>query len=178
MTLHHHYEERLGPVVMALVLPSVAVGVVFGADPLAPTGEGDLIEGMPSFGWAFVKMMVVLAAILLGLLVISKWVLPRFLRTAPMRRSGAIIEVLDVRRLEPRKNVYLIRVADQCFLIGTSEAGFQTLSGGKLETAEVEAALNAARDRLESRSHRKRRSDGQSAEAEKRAFADMLKKPG
>ena len=167
--------------VIAVVMSAHVPNVVFGAEITSPLGGDHPLEDIPSFGWVFVKMMVVLGAILLGLLVISKWILPRLMRTTPITRGGTIIEVLDVRRLEPKRTVHLVRVANKCFLIGTSEAGIQMLSGGELQSADVESALSAAGYRVESRSPRAGRpkespSETDSGEARKGSFAAMLKR--
>ncbi|MFQ5590774.1 MAG: flagellar biosynthetic protein FliO [Phycisphaerae bacterium] len=161
---------------VALMLGLTAASGAFGADPELPAGNGGLLEDMPSFGWAFIKMMIVLAAILIGLLVVAKWVLPKLMRTTPLGFSGGIIEVLDVQRLEPRRNIYLIRVAGECFLIGTSEGGIQTLSGGKLEASEVEVLLRAAADRRKSRASRQASLAAGPEEPGRRLFAGLLRK--
>jgi flagellar biogenesis protein FliO len=137
--------------IIPFALCLLLAGIVSAQEPAAPDANEDLFAGaedplhdIPTFGWAFVKMLLVLGGILLGLFVLAKWVLPRIVRTPAVTGKSTLIEVLDVRRLEPRKNLYLVRVAGQCFLFATSEAGVQTLSGGTLDNEEVTAAIEAA----------------------------------
>jgi flagellar biogenesis protein FliO len=137
--------------VVPFTLCVLLVAVVSAQERVPPNANEELFKGaeeplydIPTFGWAFVKMLLVLGGILLGLFVLAKWVLPRIVRTPAVTGKSTLIEVLDVRRLEPRKNLYLVRVVGRCFLVATSEAGVQTLSGGTLDDEEVTAAVEAA----------------------------------
>lgn len=114
-----------------------------GAGALAADAPADpaALPSMPSFGWAVVQMFVVLGAIIAALLLVAKVLLPRLSQRPLLGGSGKLIQVVDTTRLEPGKSVYLIRVDQQYFLVGTSENNIRTLAGGELDTTLIERAL-------------------------------------
>src|SRR5256885_11194575 len=73
-------------------------------------------------------MGVSLLAIIGGLLLVAK-VLPRLMGRRMPSARGKVITVLEAHRLEPRKSIYLIRVADECYLVGSSGDRLETLAG-------------------------------------------------
>ncbi len=91
--------------------------------------QKDPLAGVPNFGEALVRMVVVLASILIGLLVLAK-LLPRWLMRSSALRSKGRITVVDSLQIEPRRRVYLIRVEGRMLLISSSEQGLQTLATG------------------------------------------------
>ena len=142
-------------------------GFVLAADPDPLSAPA--LDDLPSFGWAFVKMILVLAAILVGLLLLAKLVLPR-LGFRPAVGRSTVIEIVEGSRLEPRKNVYLIRVAGQYLLVGTSENGVHTLAGGPLDQEAIARDLETARSAA---------GGGNAAggsETSKRSFVDLLRR--
>lgn len=102
----------------------------------------DALAGMPDLGWVLVKMLLALGAIVGGLLIAAR-ILSRRGVAGVLGRRGGLIEVIDVTRLEPRRAVYLVRVAGQFVLLGTSETGVHTLAGGALDGEAIEAALRS-----------------------------------
>lgn len=140
-------------VAFALVVLCIGAGAL-AADPVAPARSPDgassqaaeALEDLPSFGAAFVKMMVALAAILICLLIMSRWLMRK--RPAGLvGRSGSLIEIIDVKRLESRKSLYLIRVAGRFYLVGSSEGRLDTLAGGPLDQEAIGEALRTASPR-------------------------------
>lgn len=72
-----------------------------------------------SFGAAFVKMMAAMILIIALAFVMIKIVLPLFMKMR--RKSDSKIQVLDFQPLEPRKNIYLLRIEDKKVAVGVSE---------------------------------------------------------
>jgi flagellar biogenesis protein FliO len=123
----------------------------------------DPLSDLPSYGEALKHMVIALLAIIAALLLVAKF-LPRFLgkpRTAGA--GGKMIDVVESYRLEPRKSIYLVRVAGQYFLLGSTGDRLDTLAGGPLDGEKVAAALRGA--------------DGKATPEAKptRSFAELLK---
>jgi flagellar biogenesis protein FliO len=99
----------------------------------------DEIGSLNSEPLQYVKLIVVLAVVLgLAYLVIHS-VLPRIAGT--QRLSSGAIRVAARLPLEPRKNLYVIRVGDDYYLVGTSESGLHYLTA--LAPDRIEPALHA-----------------------------------
>lgn len=129
------------------------------------TPAQDALESLPSYGWAFVKMIVVLAAIIAALLVTAKIVAGRWGRRS-LFGGGHIVEVVEVTRLEARKSIYLIKVAGQFLLVGVTENGVQSLAGGELDQELLEAAV---------RNRDSKTNNAPAREAPKRSFMSLMK---
>ena len=104
-----------------------------------PESENEFGD-LPSYGAQLVQMVVVLLSILIGLLVLAK-LLPRWLGKPPGAGRGDSIKVIDSLALEPRKRIYLVKVGEQFFLIGTSETGVHMLADKAIDPASLPAAL-------------------------------------
>jgi flagellar biogenesis protein FliO len=53
------------------------------------------------------------------------------------------MQVVETYRLEPRKTLYLIKLADQYLLIGSTADRLETLAGAPLDQEKIAAILNA-----------------------------------
>ena len=82
-----------------------------------------------------------LFGIVAGVIILAKF-LQRWTGVArrPLTRNR-LIEVIEYHRLEPRKGIYLVRVAGNYFLIGSTHDRLETLSGGALDADTLAAAL-------------------------------------
>src|SRR6185437_5990244 len=67
--------------------------------------------------------------------------LPRLLGRGAFAPRGRLIQVVERHALEPRKTVYLIKVADQYFLIGSTGERLETLAGGTLDQQALRERL-------------------------------------
>lgn len=150
-----------------------AAGILLALLPLTLAREtslvpqaGPTLDALGGFGWLLAKTLLVLAILLAALLLASKWLM-RKLRQRPFGGRGKLIEVVEIHPLEPRKYLYLVRVAGQFFLIGSSEGRLQTLAGGPLDADALAAALEAAR---------KTPADSEPKPAG-RTFAELLERP-
>ncbi len=158
------------PSVRCALLVMVSIMCWLFVTPLPATAtDGALpsavLDDFPSFGWVFVKMMVVLCGIIAGLLILAKWLLPRLGARGAIAASS-VIEVVDVARIEPRRTVYLIRVGGQFRLVGSSENGLHNLADGALNQEAIASALEEARQSIDAK--------GESG-APKRSFLTILR---
>jgi flagellar biogenesis protein FliO len=106
---------------------------------LQSSAAADEIGSLNSEPLQYVKLIAVLGLVLLLAYAIMHRVLPR-IAGARQLSSGAI-RVAARLPLEPRKNLYVIRVGDDYYLVGTSESGLHYLTA--LATERIEAALQA-----------------------------------
>jgi flagellar biosynthetic protein FliO len=116
----------------------VSASMVAWAEP-----ENDPLRDLPSYASAIWRMVISLVAIIVALL-IAAGLLSRWLKRYPHAHSGRIIQVVERHRLEPRKSIYLVRIADEYLLLGVSENGLQTLAGGPIDQETIEVALRRA----------------------------------
>ena len=100
----------------------------------------DPLSGLPSYGEMLRRTFYVLIAII-GCLVLAAKILPRWLNKGRIIPKGKMIEVLEFHRLEPRKGIYLIRVAGQYFLVGSTDGRLETLAGAPLDQQKLDEAL-------------------------------------
>lgn len=138
--------SRLGAVVASAA--GVALARVAGAQNSGPLdgASPDPLADLPSFGESFAKMVLWLAVVVALLLVAAK-VLPRWVRRAPGGPGASgDIEVVGSVALEPRRRIYLVRIAGKRVLIGSSESGLCRLAGdGPLDPSPTPAGSpNAA----------------------------------
>jgi len=85
--------------------------------------------------------------IFLGLLGVL-WLAARRLSRSLSRSTGAgrgLLELVESRRVDSKATIHLVRVAGRSFLLGRTEGGLSALSSGRLDEAEIEAALAACR---------------------------------
>jgi flagellar biogenesis protein FliO len=108
----------------------------------AAAGHHDPLDDLPSYGQMLRRTAYTLFAIIAALLIVAK-LLPRWLGKMPLTPRGKAIEVVEFHRLEPRKGIYLIRVAGQYFLVGSTGDRLETLAGGPLDQEKIAAALGA-----------------------------------
>ncbi|MBA3716227.1 MAG: flagellar biosynthetic protein FliO [Pyrinomonadaceae bacterium] len=78
--------------------------------------------------------------------VLFRWVLPRLQITGSMNR---LVRVVDAVPVGPRRSIYVVEVAGQWLLVGSSEAGVQLLTELDPErAAEAANALERTRPKL------------------------------
>ena len=106
---------------------------------LQSAAPADEIGSLNSEPLQYVKLIAVLALVLLLAYAIIRHVLPRM--AGARRISSGAIRVAAQFPLEPRKNLYVIRVGDDYYLVGTSETGLHYLTA--LAPERIEAALQA-----------------------------------
>jgi flagellar biogenesis protein FliO len=113
----------------------------------AITPVRDPFKDLPSYGQLLRRTAWTLLAIIAGLIVAAK-LLPRWLVNKAgsfgSRSSGRMIEVVESHRLEPRKSIYLIRVAGQYFLVASTGDRLETLAGGPLDQQKIAETLRPA----------------------------------
>jgi flagellar biosynthetic protein FliO len=85
----------------------------------------------------YLKLVLVLGLILALAFVVLRVVLPRV--TGVRTLGPGVIEVAARYPLEPKKNLYVIRVGEDYFLVGTTESGMHYLT--TLAPGHIEAAL-------------------------------------
>ncbi|MBL7685696.1 MAG: FliO/MopB family protein [Deltaproteobacteria bacterium] len=102
------------------MFPILLVAESLPVDPLL-TAENTTVD----FTWLFIKMILAMAIVCLAAFGVIKYLLPkaRFVRNA----KDSDIEILERYPLEPRKNLYLIKVKNKYSLIGSSESGLNAL---------------------------------------------------
>lgn len=110
-------------------------------------GSGGPLDDLPTYGSAIRKALYVLAGIVAALLLVAK-LLPRLLKSPAMRARGGgagaggtrLMTVIESQRIEPQKTLYLVKVGDQFFLVGSTSTGLEALSGGELDHEALAAA--------------------------------------
>ncbi len=98
----------------------------------AAPASTDPLDDLPSYGEALIRMVVVLVSMLIALMLLARF-LPRWLGRSLTVGTAGTIRVMDSLSLEPRKRVYLLKVGEQFFLVGTSEQGVHLLADGALD---------------------------------------------
>ena len=91
-----------------------------------------LAETMPTppepsfdFSWLFIKVILAMIVVCAGAYFGIKYLLPRasFIK----RSQNSRIEILERFSLEPKKNLYLLKVSTKVILIGTTETTISSL---------------------------------------------------
>ena len=100
------------------------------------------ISSINSEVFAYLKVIVSLAVILVLVVVLLRFWLPRM--TGLRNLSSGPIRVAAHYPLEPRKSLYIIQAADEYFLVGTSESGVHYLT--TLDSDRTGAALSQQAD--------------------------------
>jgi flagellar biogenesis protein FliO len=113
----------------------------------AITPARDPFKDLPSYGQLLRRTAWTLLAIIAGLIIaarlLPRWLLNKAGNLGP-RSGGRMIEVVESHRLEPRKAIYLIRVAGQYFLVASTGDRLETLAGGPLDQQKIAEALRPA----------------------------------
>lgn len=127
--------------------PSVmSTGTARGPGAAAPATSRparDPLADLPTYGDSLKRMFWSLLAIIAGLIFVGR-VLPRLLGRPRFGPRGKMITVIESHRLEPNKSVYLVRVADQFFLLGATGDRLEVLSGAPLDPEKTATAIEAA----------------------------------
>jgi len=116
--------------------------VVAAARALAAPASQPVVN-LPSYGESIRRMLVSLLGIVAALVILAK-VLPRFIGTSRFVPRSRVMQVVEVFRLEPRKTLYLVKVAEQYLLIGAAGDRLTTLGGGELDQQKLAAAVEAS----------------------------------
>jgi flagellar biogenesis protein FliO len=90
------------------------------------------------YSWLFIKVMAAMVLVCVGAVLVIKYVLPRshFVR----RAQDSQIEIVERFTLEPKKNLYILKVAEKLVLIGSTETSLSSL----LELGETEPKHDAS----------------------------------
>ena len=107
-----------------------------------PESTQRALESSSTFGDALTRMLWMLGIAVAVLLLLARF-LPKWLGVRVGPRNRGLIRIVESQVLEPRKSIYLVRVVDQFFLLGTSDQRVDVLAGGDLEP-ETLAKLEAA----------------------------------
>ena len=86
---------------------------------------------------SLLRLVLVLAGILILAFFVLRFAIPRFFGVHNFRAGP--ITVVAQYALEPRKNLYIVQVGTEFFLVGTSETNVQFLTS--LDSGKVESAL-------------------------------------
>ena len=102
-----------------------------------PTPNFLASDGSLDYSWLFMKVMAAMVLVCIAAVLVIKYALPRsrFIR----RSQDSQIEVLERFTLEPKKNLYILKVADKQVLIGTTDTSLSPL----LELGESEPKHDA-----------------------------------
>lgn len=134
---------RLTPATISLttllVSAAVTVSTVAQGTP-DPNTTDPALGDLPSYGDALFRMLLVLALIVGGLLILAKF-LPRWLNARGLGTGSAKhIEVIDRVQLEPRRSLYLVKLAGRHYFLGSSETGVQLLREEPIDLDGLDAA--------------------------------------
>jgi flagellar biogenesis protein FliO len=130
----HHARLR-----RALPIAIFAVTLVYASHALAQSPSTqpavtshDPFADLPSYGDMIRRTAYTLLAIIIAFILAAKF-LPKLLGRTSLTPRGRLIQIIDRHPLEPRKTIYLIKVADQYFLIASTPDRIETLSGSPLD---------------------------------------------
>jgi len=110
----------------------------------------DPFADLPSYGEMVRHTAYTLVAIIVVFAFAAKY-LPRWLGRASFMPRGKLIQVVERHALEPKKTVYLLKVADQYFLVGSTGDRIETLAGGSLDQETIRQRLAELEQAKESR---------------------------
>jgi flagellar protein FliO/FliZ len=130
-----------------------------------PNAQGGAVRAerpLPSFGAQILQMVLMLGAVVAFAYLVLGKLLPRVMgMSATGRRammaapSRGVVEVIDRLPLDPRRSLMVVRVGEECFLVGLSGEGMTLLSrldDSKMELpaerGEAPATLSARFQRL------------------------------
>ena len=104
------------------------------AVPSFPEGSGI------DFTWMFLKVLLAMILVCGAAFAVIKYLLPR---THYARRAkDSQIEIVERLTLEPKKNLYILKIARKSVLVGTSETSIQPL----LEWEERERGVEPSKE--------------------------------
>jgi flagellar biosynthetic protein FliO len=86
------------------------------------------------FTWLFIKMLLLLIVICVLAVILLKFVAPRLGLFKPFQK-GRYFNVLGRYQLEPKKALYLVKVAKRYLVLGTADHGINFIT----EISEEEA---------------------------------------
>lgn len=111
--------------------------------PNADAAAGEKKEDLPSLGFAFFKMILVLGAVcLLAYLSLGK-LLPRLMRVQQPIAGRRIMHVVDRLPIDQRRSIMIIKTGEELyFMVGVTEQGITLLS--RLDADDVDNALETA----------------------------------
>jgi flagellar biogenesis protein FliO len=92
-------------------------------------------EGSGSFIWMLLQTIFALGVVCGLIYLIFRWILPKLGTT---HSTHGMVDIIDSVGIEPRKHLYVIKVAGRWMLISSSDAGVQFISELDAETAEEE----------------------------------------
>ncbi len=153
----------LGIGLIALWMNSSALAASAATYPTTKAAR-DPLSDLPSYGEAVKRMVYTLMAIVAVLILVARF-LPRLLGKRPLLASGKLIQMIESHRLEPRKILYVVRVGEQYFLLGSTGDRIEVLSGGPLDHQRVAELLKSEQAAASAKS---------SSSAPARSFADVL----
>lgn len=78
-----------------------------------------------SFGWLLVKTLVAMGVILGLIFVLFRYLVPKM--QMGRLNQGSHIQIVERVGLEPRKNLYVVRVGKKNILVGTTEQSISNL---------------------------------------------------
>ena len=90
---------------------------------------------MLDYSVPFIRMLAALAAVIVLAVIVLKFLLPRF--GFAQRNKYKMIELENRFALEPKKHLYLVRVAKRHFLLGSSEHSLSLIT--ELQSNEIDA---------------------------------------
>lgn len=91
----------------------------------------------PDFTWLFIKMIAGLVVVLGLAFILVRFVLPKTVAGRLRKSRNAPWAILiDRLPIEPKKNLYLIRIANRYFVLGSSESSVNLIT--ELSQAEGE----------------------------------------
>jgi flagellar biogenesis protein FliO len=110
--------------------------------PDAPDDAGPIdvppLEILPDLGDGLLRTMGLLAILLFGA-VVALWLVRRYANRRFGGRGHGLIQVIEVRRLEAGRALYVVEVDDQRLLLGVGEAGWSKLArlGGPMASFDA-----------------------------------------
>ncbi|HEY8750587.1 MAG TPA: flagellar biosynthetic protein FliO [Tepidisphaeraceae bacterium] len=144
--INRFYLSRRGWMPIAIFL-IVLAGATFANAQTATThpagASHDPFADLPSYGDMIRRTAYTLVAIIVVFALVAKF-LPRWLGKSRFMPRGRLIQVIERHAIEPRKTIYLIKVAGQYFLVGSTGDRMETLAGGSLDQDAIREHLAAA----------------------------------
>ena len=87
------------------------------------------------FTWLFFKMLMALGAVSIFAVLVLKYAAPHLSFTRRYQQ-GKVFDVLARFSLEPKRHLYLTKIAERYFVLGTSESGINVITELSKEEAE------------------------------------------
>lgn len=85
------------------------------------------IELIPEFGSDLLRTLILLVVLLVGAIVVL-WAIRRFIRRDATRGGKGLIRVLEVRRFEAGRALYVVETDNHRLLLGVGEGGWSKLA--------------------------------------------------